>query len=148
VPEVDDRPHHRRGESGPAVHVRQMIDIPCGGRFSRAHTGRATSHILGKSRVCHTNARFRRSKCAHRRLQAPPQQTGRCRWVPPMWGPTPDTSDRIVKVKTRNPASQLPAKSRGFLGFPIQNGYRLMPLCQNNEQYIPTGPFVLRKTSG
>ena len=38
------------------------------------------------------------------------------------WGHPPDTSDRIVKVETRNPAGRLPAESRVFLGFPIQNG--------------------------
>ena len=37
-----------------------------------------------------------------------------------MWGDTPDTSDRCLKVETRNPASQFPAKSSVFLGFPIQ----------------------------
>ena len=87
-----------------------------------AGTRRPTGPLLEKTWVSHTNGRFRGLKRAQRQLHAPPQQTGRCRWVPPRWGLPPDTSDRIAKVETRNPASQLPEKSWGFSGFPIQNG--------------------------
>ena len=121
-PEVGDRPQNPCWESGPAVHVRQMSDFPCGGYFYRAHTGRAASQLVGKSGVSHTNAHFWRPKRPHRRLQVVPQRTPWCRWVHPMWEDTPDTSDRCLKVETSNSASQLPAKSSDFLGFPIQNG--------------------------
>ena len=62
APEVGDRPKNPRGESGPAVHVRQMSDFPCGGDFSTARTRRAAGQLLEKSRVSHTNAHFRRPK--------------------------------------------------------------------------------------
>ena len=47
-----------RGESGPAVHVHQMSDFPCGGYFCRDHPGRAAGEQPEKSRVSHRNAHF------------------------------------------------------------------------------------------
>jgi hypothetical protein len=81
--EVYVQPQNPRGESGPAVDERQMSDFPCGKKFSRAHTSRATSQTMGKSTVSHTNAHFWRQTGALGLLPVMSHKTRGCRWVPP-----------------------------------------------------------------